>query len=64
MTRESAIVHENGRFWVLRERSAYTVYRNAGTHSVSDSSYAKTADGLSLAIARCAYLREREQANV
>jgi hypothetical protein len=54
--RESDIVHENGDYWVARDRAAYTVYRSGITHSVSDSSYAKNADGLSIAIARCDYL--------
>jgi hypothetical protein len=54
--RELDIVHENGDYWVAKEKAAYTVYKAGVTHSVSDSSYAKDADGLSLAIARCNYL--------
>ena len=54
--RESDIVYENGDYWVAKERSAYTVYKSRLTHSVSDSSYQRDADGLSLAIARCDYL--------
>jgi hypothetical protein len=54
--RESDIVHENGDYWVAREHAVYTVYKSGVTHSVSDSSYAKDADGLSIAIARCDYL--------
>jgi len=57
--RESDIMHESGGFWVSRERSAFTVYRIGLTHSTSDSSYARTDDGLSLAIARCDYLAKR-----
>ncbi len=60
MTTESDILHENGAFWVCRERNAYTVFRNGVTAATSDSSYAKTADGLSIAKARCDYLAKRE----
>jgi hypothetical protein len=59
---ESDIMHEAGSYWVCRERASYTVYRNGMTHSTSDSSYAKSDDGLSLAIARCNYLAKRESA--
>jgi len=57
--KESDIMHENGDFWVGRERGSYTVFRVNGTHSVSDSAYARDPDGLSLAIARCDYLAKR-----
>ena len=57
--RESDIMHEAGAYWVLRERASYVVCRNVGTHSTSDSAYAKTPDGLSIAIARCNYLAGR-----
>lgn len=53
---ESDIVHENGDYWVAREKDRYTVYKSGITHSVGDSSYRKDADGLSIAIARCGYL--------
>jgi hypothetical protein len=56
---ERDIMHEAAGFWVGRERNAYVVYRVSVTHSVSDSAYAKTADGLSIAIARCNYLADR-----
>jgi hypothetical protein len=56
MTREADIMHEAGDFWVYRDKGVYTVYRTGITHSVSDSSYEKSEDGLSLAIARCDYL--------
>lgn len=56
MARESDIKHECGDYFVLRESRAFTVYKNVGTHAVSDSSYARTPDGLSLAIARCKYM--------
>ncbi len=62
MTTESDILHENGAFWVCRERNAYTVFRNGVTAATSDSSYAKTPDGLSIAKARCDYLAKRDAA--
>lgn len=57
--READIMHENGPYWVLRERDGYMVLKSGVTHSVSDSTYAKTADGLSIAIARANYLAGR-----
>ena len=59
--KESDIMHENGSYWVGRERKSYTVYRSRVTRSVSDSAYAKTEDGLSIAITRCDYLAKREK---
>ena len=57
--REQDIMHENGDYWVGRERQAYVVYKNGATHSTSDSAYRRDADGLSIAIARCDYLALR-----
>ncbi len=57
--KEADIMHENGDYWVARERGSYTVYRIGVTHSTSDSAYARTADGLSIAKARCNYLASR-----
>lgn len=54
--RESDIVYEGRSAWVCRERDRYTVYRSGSTHSVGDSSYPKTDDGLSIALARAKYL--------
>lgn len=56
---EADIMHENGDFWVAREHRCYVVYAAGITHSISDSAYAKTPDGLSIAIARCNYLAKR-----
>ncbi|WP_137114161.1 hypothetical protein [Mesorhizobium sp. GR13] len=56
---EDDIVYENGRFWVARECNAFVVYRSGITHSVSDSAYARTPDGLSVARRRCDYLTNR-----
>ena len=59
--RESDIMHENGDYWVARDSAtkSYLVLKNGATHSVSDSGYALTADGLSIAIARCDWLASR-----
>ena len=56
------ISHENGVYWVLKDREAgvYWVFKTGVTHSTSDSSYTLDDDGLSLAIARCDYLAGRE----
>jgi hypothetical protein len=60
------IYHEAGDFWVGRtyRPPSYTVYRSGVTHSTPDSSYPSTADGLSLAIARCDYLHKAATAKV
>lgn len=58
--RESDIKHENGAYWVGDTRDSYTVYKTGITHSEPDSSYARDADGLSIAIARCNYLANRK----
>jgi hypothetical protein len=65
--RETDIMHENGAYWVARDKTltgepCYAVYRPApgGTHSTGDSAYPRTPDGLSLAKARCDYLAKRE----
>lgn len=52
------ILYENGPFWVSRTASpaSYTVYQSGATHSLPDSSYSLTDEGLSLAAARCNYL--------
>lgn len=55
MSREAKIVHERGDYWVCAEGGRYTVYKAGPTHSVADSSYPATTDGLSYAIARCDY---------
>ena len=61
MMRESDILFEAGRYWVLRQRDQYTVMQTGLTHSTSDSAYEKTPDGLSIAIARCSHLHKRTQ---
>ncbi len=57
---EADIIHERGEYWVARDRAAYTVCRNTSTHAVSIQSFAKDADGLSVAIAYCDYLARRK----
>jgi len=54
--RESDILYEVGDYWIAREPKTYTVYRVGVSCSTSDSSYAKTPDGLSIARARVDYL--------
>lgn len=58
---EADIAHEVGDFWVARDRRhrQYVVYRTGITHSIADSAYALTEDGLSIAKARCDYLAKR-----
>ena len=56
MTKERDIKHENGQYWVLDTKDSYTVMIKGITHSTSESSYTRTDDGLSIAIARCNYL--------
>ena len=49
------IVFESGNFWIARQATCYTVFKSEITHSVSDCSYPKDVNGLSLAIAYCQY---------
>lgn len=62
--RESDIMHETpcGNYWVGRDtrQKAYIVYKVGATHSTSDSGYALTPDGLSIAICRANYLAKRK----
>lgn len=61
--RESDIMYESQRSiaFVVRERGAYCVAFNKGTHSEIESKYARNEDGLSIAKARCDYLDKRAQ---
>lgn len=63
MIKVADIVYERGQFWVYRDvkLACYTVYRAGITHSTSDSSYALTEDGLSIAKARVDYLFNRHK---
>jgi hypothetical protein len=53
---EKDIICCYGNYWVFNDKNKYTVFKITNTHSVSDSSYSKTKDGLSIAIERCKYL--------
>lgn len=55
------IMHENGNYWVCRDKrqKMYIVFKTSVTHSVSDSAYPLTEDGLSIAIARCNYMANK-----
>lgn len=55
MIKEKDIMHENGKFWVLRKGGVFYVMVAEVTHSSSDSAY----EDLSLAIYRCDYLARR-----
>ena len=55
MIKEKDIMHENGKFWVLRKGGVFYVMVAGVTHSSSDSAY----EDLSLAIYRCDYLARR-----
>ena len=57
--KESDIKHECGKYWILDTKKGYAVMVSGITHSESDSVYARTDDGLSIAIARCNYLANR-----
>ena len=60
---EKDIVFEaqGGKAWVYddKKKSCYTVFLVGATHSVSDSSYPRHPDGLSIAKARAKYLDKR-----
>jgi hypothetical protein len=60
---ENDIVHQEGRFWIVRSRAprAWVVMRDTNTHSVSDSAYSYTNEGLTLAKARCGYLAKHDK---
>lgn len=60
---EKHILYEVDGFWILddADHGAYTVMRPSPsfTHSISDSGYERTPDGMSIAKARCDYLARR-----
>ena len=57
--KKSKLLHENGSFTLHDTGKDYTVFVNGSVYAVSDSVFAKSADGLSLATARCDYLAKR-----
>lgn len=64
--KESEIVYEIGKYWVFddKKNKRYTVFKSGINASESDSSYARTDDGLSIAKARADYLNKRSANNV
>ncbi len=63
--KEHDIMHESGDYWVYRDKGvAYAVMKAGIAHSVCDSTYAPTPDGLSIAVARCNYLAKRADSDV
>ena len=50
--RDADIVYSTRYAWVLADGAHYTVYMVGVTHSVSDCSFPRNVDGLSLAICR------------
>lgn len=61
MSREAQIVYSRGVFWVSGAHGQYTVYEDGPTCARADSSYPKTDDGRSLAVARVDYLSARRE---
>ena len=63
--RESVIKYQAGPFWVMDDRQydCYTVFKDGPVVAVSDSSYPRTDDGLSLAKARVDYLAKRSDSS-
>jgi hypothetical protein len=59
--KEADIMHDNGKYWVLKDkqRKAYFVMVTGVCVSESDSAYSLDDDGLSIAVARCNYLAKR-----
>lgn len=62
--KEKDIKHEAGHFWVADCGNFYAVMVVGLTHSVSESAYDRTEDGLSLAVARCNYLDSQHPAGL
>ena len=55
------ILHENGSFFVLGQKTGYRVFKNGITHAEDDGvEYAPTTDGLSIAKAYCDYRARSE----
>jgi hypothetical protein len=61
----SEIVYDVGQYWIFDDKKnrRYTVFKSGITVSESDSSYARTDDGLSIAKARVDYLNNRDVSN-
>ncbi len=60
MLTEKQIIHDTGKFWVLKTKTGYEVMKNNITHSESDGiEYPLNDDGKSIAIAYCNYRTKR-----
>lgn len=59
MIRESQIIFEEGKIWILDTKDSYSVQISGFTHSTTDSAYHRNSDGLSIAMARAKYLVKR-----
>lgn len=59
MIKESQILWQQGKVWVLDAKTSYDVMVDGITHAISDSSYHHNSDGLSIAIARAKYLSRK-----
>ena len=61
MLKESDILHENGNYWVMRDKhngqTTYTIMLNGLTHSESIDGV--TYPDLSIAVARCDYMARK-----
>lgn len=58
---EAAILYEVGDYWISREKGSPHVWRITATHSVIDSAYPATTDGMAIARARVDYLAASRQ---
>ncbi len=57
--RESDIKFEIGRYWVCDSKKHYSVMETGNVVSTGNEQYARTEDGLAIAIARAKYLHQR-----
>lgn len=58
------VLHENGKYWVRDELYGYVVYENGITHAVSVQAFPLNEDGLSLAMAYCDYIADKNSKKV
>lgn len=60
-TKVEDIKHENGDFWVLDMGDSYAVLKIGVSYSTSNSFYPHNEDGLSIAMAYCDYLAQKQK---
>lgn len=60
---KTKICYKNGAYWINDNGNSLTVFKDGLTHAISDSSYARDLDGLSIAKARCDYLAKYSKRN-